>query len=146
MLPLGVSAVTVGFGFLIALDEPPLDLRGSSWLVPLAQALVGVPFVVRTMLPVLRVDRRAAAGGGGRARRVARRGSGGRSTCRSCGGRCWSRPGSRSPSRSASSARPCSSPGPTSPTLPVAVSRLLGQPGALNYGAAMAASVDPDGC
>ena len=28
-LPLGVSAVTVGFGFLIALDEPPLDLRGS---------------------------------------------------------------------------------------------------------------------
>ncbi len=54
MLPLGVSAVTVGFGFLIALDEPPLDLRSSWLLVPLAQALVGVPFVVRTMLPVLR--------------------------------------------------------------------------------------------
>lgn len=54
MLPLGVSAVTVGFGFLIALDEPPLDLRSSWILVPLAQALVGVPFVVRTMLPVLR--------------------------------------------------------------------------------------------
>src|SRR5690606_755843 len=54
MLPLGVSAVTVGFGFLIALDEPPLDLRASWILVPLAQALVGVPFVVRTMLPVLR--------------------------------------------------------------------------------------------
>ncbi|MET9733986.1 iron ABC transporter permease [Streptomyces sp. NPDC006458] len=59
MLPLGVSAVTVGFGFLIALDEPPLDLRSSWLLVPLAQALVGVPFVVRTMLPVLRaVDAR----------------------------------------------------------------------------------------
>lgn len=54
MLPLGVSAVTVGFGFLITLDEPPLDLRTSWILVPLAQALVGVPFVVRTMLPVLR--------------------------------------------------------------------------------------------
>ena len=27
MLPLGVSAVTVGFGFLITLDKPPLDLR-----------------------------------------------------------------------------------------------------------------------
>ncbi len=39
MLPLGVSAVTVGFGFLIALDEPPLDLRSSWILVPLAQAL-----------------------------------------------------------------------------------------------------------
>ena len=59
MLPLGVSAVTVGFGFLISLDEPPLDLRQSWILVPLAQALVGVPFVVRTMLPVLRaVDHR----------------------------------------------------------------------------------------
>lgn len=59
MLPLGVSAVTVGFGFLVALDEPPLDLRSSWILVPLAQALVGVPFVVRTMLPVLRaVDAR----------------------------------------------------------------------------------------
>lgn len=54
MLPLGTSAVTVGFGFLIALDSPPLDLRSSWILVPLAQALVGVPFVVRTMLPVLR--------------------------------------------------------------------------------------------
>ncbi|MBA0051834.1 iron ABC transporter permease [Streptomyces sp. AJS327] len=54
MLPLGTSAVTVGFGFLVALDEPPLDLRAAWILVPLAQALVGVPFVVRTMLPVLR--------------------------------------------------------------------------------------------
>ncbi|MDT0378771.1 iron ABC transporter permease [Streptomyces sp. DSM 42041] len=54
MLPLGTSAVTVGFGFLIALDEPPLDLRASWIIVPLAQALVGVPFVVRTLLPVLR--------------------------------------------------------------------------------------------
>ena len=27
MLPLGVSAVTLGFGFLITLDRPPLDLR-----------------------------------------------------------------------------------------------------------------------
>ena len=29
MLPLGVSAVTLGFGFLITLDQPPLDLRDS---------------------------------------------------------------------------------------------------------------------
>nr|WP_225846579.1 iron ABC transporter permease [Streptomyces sp. HPF1205] len=59
MLPLGTSAVTVGFGFLITLDKPPLDLRDSWLLVPLAQALVGVPFVVRVMLPVLRaVDHR----------------------------------------------------------------------------------------
>ena len=49
----GVSAVTVGFGFLIALDEPPLDLRDSPLLVPIAQALVALPLVVRTLAPVL---------------------------------------------------------------------------------------------
>ncbi|MGI8416475.1 MAG: ABC transporter permease, partial [Nakamurella sp.] len=54
MLPLGVSAVTVGFGFLIALDAPPLDLRSSPLLVPIAQALVALPLVVRMLLPVLR--------------------------------------------------------------------------------------------
>jgi thiamine transport system permease protein len=54
MLPLGVSAVTVGFGFLITLNTPPLDLRTSPVLVPIAQALVAVPLVVRTLLPVLR--------------------------------------------------------------------------------------------
>ena len=53
LLPLGTSAVTVGFGFLLALDEP-VDLRASPWLVPLAQAVVAIPFVVRAMTPVLR--------------------------------------------------------------------------------------------
>jgi thiamine transport system permease protein len=54
MLPLGVSAVTVGFGFLIALDAPPLDFRSSSLLVPIAQAMIATPLVVRMVLPVLR--------------------------------------------------------------------------------------------
>jgi len=53
MLPLGVSAVTLGFGFLITLDEPPLDFRDSPLLVPMAQALVALPLVVRTIAPVL---------------------------------------------------------------------------------------------
>lgn len=58
LLPLGTSAVTVGFGFLIALDQP-VDLRASPWLVPIAQAVVALPFVVRTMTPVLRsIDER----------------------------------------------------------------------------------------
>ncbi len=59
LLPLAVSAVTVGFGFLISLDEPPLDLRNSRWLIPMAQALVAVPFVVRILVPALAsIDRR----------------------------------------------------------------------------------------
>jgi thiamine transport system permease protein len=54
MLPLGTSAVTVGFGFLVAFGSAPLDLRSSWVIVPLAHALVAVPLVVRTVLPVLR--------------------------------------------------------------------------------------------
>jgi thiamine transport system permease protein len=54
MLPLGVSAVTVGFGYLVTLDLLPGDLRTSAALVPLAQALVVTPLVIRILLPVLR--------------------------------------------------------------------------------------------
>jgi thiamine transport system permease protein len=54
MLPLGTSAVTLGFGILITFDEPPLDLRSSPVLVPLVHALVATPFVVRATVGVLR--------------------------------------------------------------------------------------------
>ncbi|MDA8436588.1 MAG: iron ABC transporter permease [Actinomycetales bacterium] len=54
MLPLGTSAVTVGFGLLITFAVPPVDLRGSWIIVPIGQALVAIPLVVRTVLPVLR--------------------------------------------------------------------------------------------
>ena len=53
-LPLGVSAVTVGLGMLLALDTPPLNFRISWWIIPVAHALVGMPFVVRTLVPTLR--------------------------------------------------------------------------------------------
>ena len=59
MLPLSTSAVTVGFGFLLAFSHPPLNLRNSILLIPLAHTLVAIPLVVRTVLPVLRsVDSR----------------------------------------------------------------------------------------
>jgi thiamine transport system permease protein len=54
MLPLATSAVTLGFGFIIALDEPPLNLRDSFWIIPIAHTLVAMPFVVRSLLPSLR--------------------------------------------------------------------------------------------
>jgi len=54
MLPLSTSAVTLGLGFIIALDEPPLNLRTSLALIPLAHALVAYPFVIRSVLPALR--------------------------------------------------------------------------------------------
>lgn len=54
MLPLGTSAVTIGFGMLITFDAPPVDWRASWWLVPVGHALVAVPFVVRSTLGVAR--------------------------------------------------------------------------------------------
>lgn len=57
MLPLGVSAVTLGFGLLLTMHKPlgiGLDLRTSAALIPIAQALVALPLVVRVLLPVLR--------------------------------------------------------------------------------------------
>ncbi|WP_411293649.1 ABC transporter permease [Streptomyces kunmingensis] len=139
MLPLGVSAVTVGFGFLITLDKPPLDLRASWILVPLAQALVGVPFVVRTMLPVLRaVD--------GRLREAA-------AVLGASPLRAWREvdlPMVRRALLVAAGFAFAVSLGefgatvfiarPDNPTLPVAVARLLGRAGDLNYGQAMALS------
>lgn len=64
MLPLGTSAVTIGFGMLITFDTRPVDWRGAWWLVPVGHALVAAPFVVRTALPVARsipADQAAAA-------------------------------------------------------------------------------------
>ena len=59
MLPLGTSAVIVGFGFLVSLGSLPVDLRVSPLLIPIAHALVALPFVVRATVPVLRsVDHR----------------------------------------------------------------------------------------
>lgn len=57
MLPLGVSAVTLGFGLLLTMHRPlglGVDLRTSVVLIPIAQALIALPLVVRTLLPVLR--------------------------------------------------------------------------------------------
>ncbi|MEJ2446706.1 MAG: iron ABC transporter permease, partial [Anaerolineales bacterium] len=76
MLPLGTSAVTLGLGFLVALDQPPLNLRTSPLLVPLAHTLVAFPFVVRSLTPALasiqpRI-RQAAAVLGASPRQVAR--------------------------------------------------------------------------
>ena len=54
MLPIGTSAVTIGFGMLITFDTPPVDWRAEWWLVPVGHALVALPFVVRTTVGVLR--------------------------------------------------------------------------------------------
>ncbi len=53
MLPLGTSAVTLGLGFLITFNQPPLDVSSFPLLIPLVHSLVALPFVVRTIQPAL---------------------------------------------------------------------------------------------
>ena len=53
MLPLGTSAVTLGLGYLLTMDRPPLALRGTVALIIFAHTLVALPFVVRSVLPSL---------------------------------------------------------------------------------------------
>ncbi len=140
MLPLGVSAVTLGFGFLITLDQPPLDLRDSPLLVPMAQALVALPLVVRTLTPVLggiddRQRQAAASLGASPARTLL----------------TVDLPVVWKPMLAASGfafAVSLGEFGATSflarddnPTLPVVIYRLIGHPGEMNYGMALAASV-----
>ena len=140
MLPLGVSAVTVGFGFLVTLDQPPVDFRGSPWLVPVAQAMVALPLVVRTVTPALRgIDPRqreaAAALGAGPLRVLT----------------SVELPVAWRPVLAASGFAFAVSLGefgatsflarPERPTLPVVVFELIGRPGSENFGMALAASV-----
>jgi thiamine transport system permease protein len=54
MIPLGTSAITVGFGALIALADPPLDLRSSCWMLPIAHSVIALPFVIRLLVPAVR--------------------------------------------------------------------------------------------
>ena len=138
MLPLGTSAVTIGFGFLVAFDWP-VDLRTSVWLVPLAHAVVAAPFVIRTVTPVLRSVqprlREAASVLGASPRRVFREvelpiisraalvgaGFAAAVSLGEFGATAFLiRPGR--------------------PTIPTAIFRLLGQPGAANLGQALALS------
>ncbi len=139
MLPLATSAVTLGFGYIITLNTPPLNLRDSLALVPIAHSLVAFPFVVRCILPSLKqipdnlreaaallgadpfqvwrhvdipIIKRAILVGGVFAFSISM-GEFGASTFVTR---------------------------PHTATMPVAIFRLLGQPGDLNYGQAMAMS------
>ena len=53
LLPLGVSSVVLGFGFLVAFDAEWFPLRSSWLIVPLAQALIALPMVIRMVYPAL---------------------------------------------------------------------------------------------
>lgn len=139
MLPLGASAITLGLGFIIVFNRPPFSNFRFPILLPIAHSLVALPFVVRTLGPALQnipVSLRNAA-------RV----------LGASPGRVWREID-----------LPLLAPAilvggifaltislgefgattfltrPEYPTLPVAIFRYISQPGALNYGQALAMS------
>jgi len=139
MLPLGASAITLGLGFIIVFNRPPISEINFPILVPIAHSLIALPFVVRTLSPALKgiptTIRNAARSLGASPMRV------------------WMEID-----------LPLLSPAiivsiifaltislgefgastfltkPSYPTLPVAIYRYISQPGALNYGQAVALS------
>ena len=139
LLPLGTSAVSLGLGYLLAFDRPPVAWRTEAWLLPIAHALIAFPFTVRSLLPAWRAIRprlrQAAAVLGAspatvvreidlplisRAVIVAAAFSFAISLGEFGATALLTRPGF--------------------PTVPVAIYTYLGQPGALNYGQALAMS------
>lgn len=134
-LPLGASAVTLGFGFLIGFPA----LRSSWIMIPLAHSLVAFPFVVRTITPALRSIRsnlrEAAEVMGANPARVWREIDLpilGRALL--IGGAFAFAISLGEFGATAMLARA------DRPTLPYAIFRYLSQPGSLNYGQAMAMS------
>jgi len=141
MLPLGTSSVTLGLGYILTFNRPLLQgsasLLASPWLLPLAHTTIALPFVIRNLQAALLTIppryREAAATLGANPWQV------------------WRAIDLPILSRAALSAAAFAftiSMGefgaatllarPEYPTLPMAIYRFLSQPGALNYGQAMA--------
>ncbi len=140
LLPLGASAVMLGFGFLIAFDTAPYDFRSSWWLVPVAQSLVAAPFVVRIVTPALRsIDPRLREVAGtlgaapARAWREVELPLVGRAVAVAAGFAFAIALGEFGATVFVARAE--------QPTLPVAIFRFLGRPGAENQGLAAALAV-----
>src|SRR5699024_4482649 len=128
--------VTLGFGFLITLVRP-----GNTWyLLPIAQALVAIPLVVRVITPTLRsINPRmleaAAVLGAGPWRTLAQ--VEGPYLLRAAGVAA----GFASSVSLGEFGATTFLARPDQPTLPVVIARLLSRPGEANYGMATAASV-----
>jgi thiamine transport system permease protein len=139
MLPLGASAITLGLGFIIVFNRPPFSNLAFPILIPIAHSLIALPFVMRTLTPALQSIPKAL-----------------RNAARILGASPWkvwrevdlpllmpslmvSTIFALTISLGEFGASSFLS-RPEYPTLPVAIFRYISQPGALNYGQALAMS------
>ncbi|MBN1487283.1 MAG: iron ABC transporter permease [Anaerolineae bacterium] len=139
MLPLGTSAVTLGLGYLLAMGRPPLNLRGTPLLIICGHTLVALPFVMRSLLPALKAVqpslREAATTLGASPARVFWEIDLPIIWRALAVGAVFAFTVSMGEFGATSMiARP------ELPTIPIAIYRFLSQPGALNYGQALAMS------
>lgn len=137
MLPFGASAVTLGLGFIVTFNRPPIEAGTFPLLVPIAHSLIAMPFVMRTVQPAISSIpeslRESAAVLGASPQKVwwhvempiIRR-----ALIASAIFSFTISLGEFGATSFISS--------PKNPTLPVAIYRYLSQPGAMNYGQAMA--------
>lgn len=139
-LPLGTSAVTVGFGYILVFSTSSFDLRQSFWIVPIAHSVIAMPLVIRIVLPSMKsrdmaIDDAAKVLGASWWRKL-----------------CYiDLPLLRQPLTVAAAFAFAVSLGefgataflarPDRPTLPIAIYRTLGRPGESSFGQAMALSV-----
>ncbi|WP_298444773.1 iron ABC transporter permease [Gordonia sp. (in: high G+C Gram-positive bacteria)] len=140
ILPLGVSAVTLGFGYVVLTTYLPREVGMSPLLIPAVQALIAIPVVIGILVPALaEVPQRrrdaAAVLGAGPVRvfctvdlpMIAR------SLCAAAGFAFVMAIGEFGATTFLARA--------DTTTLPVMIGSLMGRPGADNLAAAMAASV-----
>ncbi len=133
IIPLGASAVTLGLGFILTFGR----LLIHPWMVPLAHTLVALPFVIRVLQPALasipvRLRQAAASLGASpfRAWQTVDWPILGRATLSAASFAFTISLGEFGATTLVSR--------PEYPTIPIAIYRFLSQPGALNYGQAMA--------
>ncbi len=139
MLPLGASAVILGLGFLITFNRPPWTSGTFPVLIPIAHSLIALPFVVRTILPAIQGIpnslREAASVMGAKPWKVIREIDLPillRAVIVSLAFSFTISLGEFGASSFLANAR--------TPTIPVTIFRYISQPGALNYGQALAMS------
>ena len=139
MLPLGASAVILGLGFLITFNRPPWTSGPFPILIPIAHSLIALPFVVRTILPAIQGIpnslREAASVMGAKPWKVLHEIDLPillRAVIVSLAFSFTISLGEFGASSLLANAR--------TPTIPVAIFRYISQPGALNYGQALAMS------
>lgn len=139
VVPLAVSAATLGLGFLLAFSGPAVDLRGAWVLVPLVQGAGAAPVVARLGIAAARSIDLAPA-----------------DAASTLGARAWRRfvtvtwPALRRPTAVAAGFAFAMSVGEFGatvflargdrPTVPVLIGRLLGRPGTDSLGQALALS------